>query len=318
MTSQQQSATKLPGLEQSNLDAALLQLPASMQFLITQAHTTLIPTNTVFIQVTPELAREMLAKGTLNRNINPRIVDRYARAMMAGTWIEKSPESIKFNELGELIDGQHRLHALLKASATLIFKIDYNCPSEVMSSLDSGSKRTPGQAAKIAGLNASNMEMAIVRAMHLKSTAYSSHDTFSNHELMNMYRKHQEAVTFAVTQYRKLNSDPMRSSILRGIVARAWYSQDKERLQRFLYVVDTRDSVASEDSAAIVLRNTYEKSNRSLTLGPEGRMNFYRLCTRALVHFLDCQPVKILRPMDEQPFPVSNIDDVPSYLWSKL
>lgn len=72
----------------------------------------------VVIDVTPELARVWLRANTRNRNTRERAVTEYARDMVAGHW-NLNGEAIKFAYDGSLLDGQHRLRAVIEADATV-------------------------------------------------------------------------------------------------------------------------------------------------------------------------------------------------------
>lgn len=61
--------------------------------------------------ITPKIAERYLAHNVHNRNFRERVALAYAADMAAGNWI-RNGETIKFNEDGDLDDGQHRLHAI--------------------------------------------------------------------------------------------------------------------------------------------------------------------------------------------------------------
>lgn len=65
--------------------------------------------------VTPEVARQYLEKNTANRKIQTKAVSRYAEDMQKGNW-KSTGDTIKFGRNGELIDGQHRLRAIVSAN----------------------------------------------------------------------------------------------------------------------------------------------------------------------------------------------------------
>lgn len=70
-------------------------------------------TSTVLI-ITPEMAKKYLQNMKTNRNISFARVNAYARDMERGAWQENG-ESIVFNKSGQLVNGQHRLAAIVKA-----------------------------------------------------------------------------------------------------------------------------------------------------------------------------------------------------------
>lgn len=95
--------------------------------------------------ITPSRAKDILEKskktGFKNRPLSKNLVRRYADEMAAEKWIDNG-ETIKISPEGALIDGQHRLHALIKANVSLYFDIAYNVPMNAHTTIDIGRKRS--------------------------------------------------------------------------------------------------------------------------------------------------------------------------------
>lgn len=66
-------------------------------------------------EITPATAFEYLGTGANSRQIRGQVVRRYASLMLSGGWNKDSPEPIMFDVEGGLVDGQHRLSAIVKA-----------------------------------------------------------------------------------------------------------------------------------------------------------------------------------------------------------
>lgn len=64
--------------------------------------------------ITPAMAKRFLEHNTTNRRISRTRVSQYARDMKAGHWLVNH-QGIGFDESGTLIDGQHRLEAIVEA-----------------------------------------------------------------------------------------------------------------------------------------------------------------------------------------------------------
>lgn len=112
------------------------------------------------ISVTPELAAQWLATNTdNNRRISKTTVNRYAQDMIKGKWLVTG-EAVKFDTGGRLIDGQHRLSAVVAAKKTVQMCVIRDLPEETMLVIDTGKSRTAGDALKIAGHNGMSNEIA--------------------------------------------------------------------------------------------------------------------------------------------------------------
>lgn len=96
------------------------------------------------VNITPDVAREMLAKNTSNRSIKKSAVVRYATIMKSGNWT-LSPDGIVFSK-DRLIQGQHRLHAVIFADVPINFIVWTNVGDDVFSVLDRGVTRSASDA----------------------------------------------------------------------------------------------------------------------------------------------------------------------------
>lgn len=116
--------------------------------------TTLAPTTTaeldaitsdgptaVVITITPQLAKELLRRNTRNRKLRERAVGDYARDMAAGHWAING-EAIKISAKGDVLDGQHRLHAIVQADTAVDMFVVIGLDPAAQETMDSGRKRS--------------------------------------------------------------------------------------------------------------------------------------------------------------------------------
>jgi len=98
----------------------------------------------------PDLAREYLDLMPRNRRQRPRIKERYGSAMTKRQW-KITGEAVKFNTRGELIDGQHRLEAIIASGQAVEILVVRNVPPDAVMELDTGAGRTPADLLTVAG-----------------------------------------------------------------------------------------------------------------------------------------------------------------------
>lgn len=93
--------------------------------------------------ITPAIAREYLKKNTdRNRKLSKKVVENYAATMREGNWYA-THQGIAFNNKGELIDGQHRLKAIIEANVPVVMNVTRGVESENgFYAVDIGRKRT--------------------------------------------------------------------------------------------------------------------------------------------------------------------------------
>lgn len=112
--------------------------------------------------ITPDRARELLERNQKNRNISLSTVREYERAMREKRW-RLNGETIKIGPSGELLDGQHRLHACIRAGVPFITHIVYDVEVESFDTIDIGRKRTAGDVLAIDGCKNSIVVGAAMR-----------------------------------------------------------------------------------------------------------------------------------------------------------
>lgn len=99
------------------------------------------PQDVTVEQITPEMATEYLATQGINRNVRKRHVAKMARDMNNGNW-RWTGEPISFDTSGALLDGQHRLKAVIMSGTTQKFLVLRNLESAVRDVVDTGAART--------------------------------------------------------------------------------------------------------------------------------------------------------------------------------
>lgn len=118
------------------------------------------------VTVTPELAAEWLRRNGHNRPIRKNTVTNYARDMRAGRWAMNG-EAVKFAIDGMLLDGQHRLTAVTVAGVPVNMLVITGLPNDTQKTMDSGVKRTTGDALGLEGEKNSQMLAAILKKIWL-------------------------------------------------------------------------------------------------------------------------------------------------------
>lgn len=112
--------------------------------------------------ITPKDAMLILEKNINNRKLNKKKVENYVRDLKSDNWITTSGETIKFDLKGNLIDGQHRLQAIIDADKTAIMYAAYNCHPDAQKVIDLGN-RTLHEMFKLKDVKNSRRVASLVR-----------------------------------------------------------------------------------------------------------------------------------------------------------
>lgn len=101
--------------------------------------------------ISPEIAKDYMKRNINNRKVDYGIVNYYADQMIRGNW-KLSPEGISIDELGRLIDGQHRLLAVIKSNMTISFVVLKGFKEDVFPTVNTGKSRSVGDVFSIEGI----------------------------------------------------------------------------------------------------------------------------------------------------------------------
>ncbi len=100
------------------------------------------------VLVTPEMARQYLAFNEQNRRVRAGWVNYLAYTIRSGEW-KPTHQGIAFSESGRLLDGQHRMLAIVKADIPVNIMVTYGLPDDAFAAIDNGIKRTDGDLTRL-------------------------------------------------------------------------------------------------------------------------------------------------------------------------
>ena len=112
-------------------------------------------TQSVWMDVDPGLAAHWLQNNFVNRPMSDDTVRSYARDMINGVWVA-THQGVAFNDQDHLIDGQHRLSAIVMSGCTVRMMVTFGLPSVIpgqamttMDAVDRGKPRSVADQLKI-------------------------------------------------------------------------------------------------------------------------------------------------------------------------
>jgi len=116
------------------------------------------------MRITPRMAERMLESIEINRSVSRRWVSALADQMTAGEWSETG-ETIKIDEDGHVIDGEHRLRAVIQSGTTIKTLVAYGVQASARSKMDTGYKRSGHHALHLLGVKNAAAVSAALRAL---------------------------------------------------------------------------------------------------------------------------------------------------------
>lgn len=170
--------------------------------------------------ISPEVAKMILHNNEGNRNISNVKVIEYYNKMVQGKYKEGTGEPIKISNKGRLLDGQHRLTALIKADITIEFLVARDLDEMVFDVLDTGKGR--GAADVLSMVDAPNAALCSAMLKCYKSTKNGNNERykFSNAEILDVYKEDRDKYDEIATMSMRLHKTGkvFSSSIIGGLM----------------------------------------------------------------------------------------------------
>lgn len=117
------------------------------------------------VEMSPTLAEAILQNNPMNRSLGSGRVERYAREMREGRW-KYNGDTIRIAHDGALLDGQHRLWAVIESGVTVPMLVVDGLEHDVMPTLDTGRPRGLHDVFTIAGHRNSKLLAASLRWLY--------------------------------------------------------------------------------------------------------------------------------------------------------
>ena len=256
----------------------------------------------VKMTISPTMALNWLEHAnTHNRNVSYAHVKRLARDMKHGHWV-LTHEGIAFDPRGVLLDGQHRLWAIVEADVAVTMHVWFNITAEALSAINHGKPRTLTDLLHFGGQHEriTSKELAVLRAM---LGSFAGPVTLTTAEASKALDQHHEAITFAMKVLPAVKG--IGKAGTRAVIARAYYSADHADLADFGRMLTT--GVVSDASlTSVILLRQHLLAN--LGDSYEERRQRYGKTQRALLAFLKRQHLTRLYAVTDEHFPLPGED----------
>lgn len=219
------------------------------------------------IEITPEMAQEMLEFNTCNRPLSKTTVAKYASMMRQGEWY-LSHQAIAFTE-GEnrrliLVDGQHRLAAVIQSGQTVKFSVIYNAIQTPY--IDTVKNRT-----FIDNLNIVNQTSIytktmmsilnlIMRINNIRNITQADRQKFCDH----YFNTFKLVDSIYKTSKTKSGGCPLKTALFLAINENRNKSDLQDRLENYMYIFNSGNVSIDDDYGDYVkeMRDHYYVQNR--------------------------------------------------------
>jgi hypothetical protein len=260
------------------------------------------------VRVTPEMAKAWLDKNKSNRPLRMRLVRAYAEEMAHRRWVVNK-DTIGIATDGTLIDGQHRLNAVVLSGMSVDMLVMFDAPSDkrAVQTIDNGGPRNGGDALHYEGVERTKEAKAILSAMVNYSRPTSEKSTGPTLASMTtaLHEKYGHNVKFVLGEAGQVKS-PITCPFL-AVVARAdYHGVDRAYTAAFISLVKTGEPIerAEYEDTALLLGRMLLGTSRQTKSGSTAAKTATFLTERALLAYTRNEKLTSIRVSKTNPWPV--------------
>lgn len=190
----------------------------------------------VGVHVSPDQAREWLSSSKGNRNLKQSTIDMLVREILADRW-KPGASVIRFDEDGCLIDGHHRLTAVMKSGKTVLVDVARGVSSADSVAIDVGVSRSMVDIMTMRGGRGARFFVPVVNGVRISQTARGERLSVDQYEaienaLLPITREEMSSLHHACKNHRI-----PRPGFVAGILT--WLLRTHPELQGFASDVST-------------------------------------------------------------------------------
>lgn len=259
------------------------------------------------LTITPNEASKYLANNPSNRRISERAVAAMAADMKAGRWLA-THQGIAIGKTGRLLDGQHRLSAVIKAGVPVKMMATFDVDESAIDAIDQGRKRSVADCFTFSEEEVWMRNKSTIAAARLlisnRRNAYVSPE-----DVRSFMNKH--CLSFAL-YYKMLCSGRsgktrnIHSSVGAAIVAAHINGVSEPDLVAFfdLYAQDKMPDNGAHNCNIVLRFKSYMMENKMRHITPNPA-ELYKLASNVIFNFVKNTKTTLLRTPDTEKYVVS-------------
>lgn len=257
----------------------------------------------IVIEVTPQLASSWLGEcNTHNRHVVEAHVNRLARDMKAGRWI-LTHQGIAFSPNRVLLDGQHRLWAVVMSETTVPMRVFFNQPEGTLPAIDGEIlARTNDAVITLAG-GMGTVTKGVLATLRAMIAGLNRCERMTAGEETPHLVTHRKAIEFAHEILPASRFRGVATATTRAVLARAFYSAPQDELRHFAEVLQSGIATGIKDQPITLLFKFLIDSRDARRGRPEAHER-YAKTERALSAYLSGETLTRLYAPTVELFPL--------------
>jgi hypothetical protein len=206
--------------------------------------------------VTPSVAESWLSeRNDNNRRLRQKVVLGYRRDMSAGKW-QPHHQGIAFSEDGKLLDGQHRLQAIVDSGVSVPLRVTTGVPQTAFITIDTGLKRLGADVLEVPNVS------TVIGILNVEHYINTKERSATNLQLIDLLETNPdvEAAADTVVDTRQDSKGWLSGSALGWVYLRA-FRVDPEVAKTYVDTV-VRGLGLIDGGPAYTLRNRMRRMNK--------------------------------------------------------
>jgi hypothetical protein len=252
------------------------------------------------MDVTPALAKEWLATNKTNRGVSKAHQKKLEADMRAGRWVLNG-EAIKFDANGDLLDGQHRLHAVINTGITIRTLVIIGVQTAAFATMDTGRSRSLADVLSISGQHAvapTKLAAGVRMAMLLERGQIETSEVIPHPDALKWFELNPQITAFAYAP--KITRALLPSPVYCGLQYHLWKSHPVKSAEFFDKFETGADLGTTHPIKVLRDRLTIQKGR----LGSLRPLEVMALTIKAWNLFLTGKSITVLRWTKGDDFPV--------------
>lgn len=224
--------------------------------------------NAELVHVTPAMASKWLEKNYDNRDQRKSRIDALATAMQNDQFVVTT-DCIGFDITGRLVNGQHRLEAVVKSEKSVWMLVAYNLSSNAFAFTDRGVGRTLSDITNKSKIQVANFRHALYGYAQTTNAKWKYLE--ANGELFKYLMTHNSlaegwyTIDTEINKYPKARSPYFTASVCSAVIRAAWAHPDKlDSIREFIEKYANGDQLP-KDSPILALREYVQREKQGRT-----------------------------------------------------
>lgn len=237
----------------------------------------------------PDRATKYLETMDGNRTVRQTHVDYLHGQMKSGLW-RKTHQGIAFDDQGRLVDGQHRMWAIVESGCTVPIFVTRGLSADDVVVVDTGIARGYADTAHYQGWDVDPLTASLAKLLAMGPTLRTTKVPFDM--MRKWYEHYKDGIDFALKL--RLSSRPSTgksiTAAMAGAFAAAYYHVDPEQLSRMGEIIKNGQMEYEADRAAFTLRDAWLSGRIGKSASEQ-----YSKTECAIRAFSDRRPIKHLQ-----------------------